>query len=435
MEIFQRTTIVEQIPQVVDCAYIQGEISQARDRILSQWQNNGRQVRSFEPEFDRVCYVTLGRFKDTNTEAYLEAKQQLDTITETNLKTTVGERLNASLSQWEYDLQEDGIYAQGTTEKAIEMYRRGRNFRRAHGKEVDFAREDAELEGFSMVDEEIANAVIVDPETGELKIDIPEGTMWASFTHRGKVEEGSIYSHNFYDILTLKVRDGKYYIESRRYASALTPEDSIKKITQIDPEQFEDAQPTAEYLLAHPVKFSPQNGAFENADELHAYLHKNIDKTLTTDQYEFVLKRIKPQIKDYLDGLTQNPYDSLVQLANLRGILNVADATADMLVGDSGGSSIPTHMKALTPYEVTQFKRAEVKAVATGCGFSGDYGSGGENPQSAFSLTEFSKFGEKILCCTCPFCKQEVEAVISGGRIKCPNCRESASYSEPSEGL
>jgi hypothetical protein len=35
----------------------------------------------------------------------------------------------------------------------------------------------------------------------------------------------------------------------------------------------------------------------------------------------------------------------------------------------------------------------------------------------------------KILRCTCPFCKAQVSAVISGGRIHCPNCGASATYS------
>ncbi len=431
MERFQRSALVEQVPPAVDCAYIQGEISQARDRLLSQWQNNGRQVRSFEPEFDRVCYVTLGRFKDSNPEAYFEAKKQLDSITETNLKTTVGERLNASLSQWEYDIKEDGIYAQGTTEKAIEMYRRGRNFRRIHGKGVDFAREEAELDGFSSIDDEFIDGT-----------QVPEGTMWISFSPRGDVQGGSIYSHNFYDILTVKKRDGKHYIESRRYASALTPEESIKKITQLDPEQFEDAQPTAEYLLANPIKLSAQNGMFENADELHSYLHKNIDKVITADQFEFVLQRIKPAISEYLKGLNDNPNDSLGQLEKLRGVLNSADATVDMLAGKSGGGMVVEEMRPLTAYELVAYRQSEVKPVQAGCGFSGDYGGGIlDSSQSVFSVAEFGADQKKAEddpnLCKCGgerphfHCPGKIEdeecnrKIIVGQGIKsCPSCGE-----------
>lgn len=41
---------------------------------------------------------------------------------------------------------------------------------------------------------------------------------------------------------------------------------------------------------------------------------------------------------------------------------------------------------------------------------------------------------KKILCCTCPFCGREVEAQISGGKIKCPECRASADWSETAGG-
>ncbi len=35
--------------------------------------------------------------------------------------------------------------------------------------------------------------------------------------------------------------------------------------------------------------------------------------------------------------------------------------------------------------------------------------------------------GEK-LCCTCPFCKQQVEAIIFLGQIHCPKCKKSAPW-------
>lgn len=44
-----------------------------------------------------------------------------------------------------------------------------------------------------------------------------------------------------------------------------------------------------------------------------------------------------------------------------------------------------------------------------------------------------SGFGEKrILCCKCPFCGEEVEAVIADGKITCPNpdCKKSVPYKE-----
>lgn len=58
--------------------------------------------------------------------------------------------------------------------------------------------------------------------------------------------------------------------------------------------------------------------------------------------------------------------------------------------------------------------------------------AGGEDSvTSVESITERSAFtSSEILCCTCPFCNKEVEAVISGGRITCPKCNESAPWNK-----
>lgn len=44
------------------------------------------------------------------------------------------------------------------------------------------------------------------------------------------------------------------------------------------------------------------------------------------------------------------------------------------------------------------------------------------------SLTPRDGTLDKTLCCTCPFCGEQVEATISGGRISCPECNNSAPY-------
>ncbi len=37
---------------------------------------------------------------------------------------------------------------------------------------------------------------------------------------------------------------------------------------------------------------------------------------------------------------------------------------------------------------------------------------------------------EETLCCTCPYCGKQVEAIIAGGTITCPDCKTSVSYSK-----
>lgn len=51
----------------------------------------------------------------------------------------------------------------------------------------------------------------------------------------------------------------------------------------------------------------------------------------------------------------------------------------------------------------------------------------GEHEGSCPTGTAFSVlFGAKILCCTCPYCLNQVEALILEGVIYCPHCKRSA---------
>lgn len=83
---------------------------------------------------------------------------------------------------------------------------------------------------------------------------------------------------------------------------------------------------------------------------------------------------------------------------------------------------------------------SEMKELA-GCagGGGGSIGRGGRGIIDSAGIARAIKFYEgdkKILCCTCPFCKTKVEAVIEGGRISCPNpeCGKSAPYEEQTTG-
>lgn len=51
-----------------------------------------------------------------------------------------------------------------------------------------------------------------------------------------------------------------------------------------------------------------------------------------------------------------------------------------------------------------------------------------KSPFSVFSENGLTQSGEITLECTCPFCQTRVTAIISEGRIYCPNCGKSASY-------
>jgi hypothetical protein len=52
----------------------------------------------------------------------------------------------------------------------------------------------------------------------------------------------------------------------------------------------------------------------------------------------------------------------------------------------------------------------------------------GSNPRSCPTLFEIFSGEKKILCCTCPFCGQRVEAEIHNGKIHCPNCQKAVDW-------
>lgn len=66
-------------------------------------------------------------------------------------------------------------------------------------------------------------------------------------------------------------------------------------------------------------------------------------------------------------------------------------------------------------------------------GCAGGGGRGVMDSAGTARAISFYEGDKKILCCKCPFCKQEVEAVIAGGKITCPSCDASAPYTPPEE--
>ena len=81
-----------------------------------------------------------------------------------------------------------------------------------------------------------------------------------------------------------------------------------------------------------------------------------------------------------------------------------------------------------TIQEVEILGRQPVRQAMIGCGSSGGFNVDANSPFSVKDKDNKNAGDKKILCCTCPFCKEQVEAEIGGGRITCPNCKKSASW-------
>jgi len=104
--------------------------------------------------------------------------------------------------------------------------------------------------------------------------------------------------------------------------------------------------------------------------------------------------------------------------------------------------SIPGR-RTLDPRLIFQQNRSSeaVRLAVTFCGPSGGISSAqdnGLNPSgqetgiNAWSFTAKNRKNtaveNKILCCKCPFCERTVDAKIEGGRLHCPDCKNSVPY-------
>ncbi len=91
----------------------------------------------------------------------------------------------------------------------------------------------------------------------------PVGSKILSISPKG--DEDSKYQHNFYDIFTLKERDGEKYVELSRYSSALSTRDYAKRLG-FDPNN----PPKAADFLADPIEI---RNVFITPEEIHKDLH------------------------------------------------------------------------------------------------------------------------------------------------------------------
>lgn len=212
------------------------------------------------------------------------------------LETHLRERFNVLVSIVEYGIRDGHLIRQGTEEPFVESIKRGRDIiQKLSPNRLDVDRENAEVVGFQKID-----SFLSDPET-------PINSKMLSISPKG--EEGSKYQHNFYDIFTLKERNGQKYVEMSRYSSALTRTDYANRLG-LDPNN----PPQAKDFLADPIK----GGTHITPEEIHKKLH--IDHNYM-DPSEF------------MDGIWTSPlvqtfvkrYQLNRDARSFNGILNAAD--------------------------------------------------------------------------------------------------------------
>lgn len=309
-------------------------------------------VIAYEPQFDQRVGLKA---------SYLS--RQIDTF--------LGERLNVLLSKNKYEIKDSLMYGEDMEEPFIDVIKRGVDYRRkVEGEErVDKKREEAEVEGFLEIQEILCN-----PNT-------QIGTMMLSVSPQGSKE--SLYQHNFYDIFTLKEAEGKRFIEARRYSSALDFDEYKDKLKPLSFVENILNDNDADFL-SNPIKIN--DVFFENADQIHSYLHKN-HKFIELEEFERIIKTCELLKQRYIRTKDPQILDAIMNKADEAAGLVRFKRSAELRIND----------------EADFYGKQQVRTVAAGCGSSGSVS--GDQKSSPFSVSDFGMsddLGDREFAC--PVC-------------------------------
>ena len=353
-------------------------------------------------------------FGITSIEDYRFRREALISYNTDQMITNLGERFNVVLSTYQYEIRNGQLWGKDMNEPFINSLVRGRDYRREHGSPVDFRREDAELIGFEKV-----QRAMTDENT-------PEGTVMLSISPPGL--EGSTYKNRFMDIHTKKIDDrGRIFVESQRVSSGLSLDETKEKVSAFADIKIDDSD-TAASFLEQPILI----GKGLTPEDIKFYFYREHDY-MDEKTFDVVKKSVAHLTTEYAESLVKNPLDRDYHRLLFNAILNKADEVAEQIKKE-GLEAVEKVIPLPTIYHIRQeiqnYGYKEVKEIMAGCGLSGGYDLTDEQGDSPNSVSEFDPKKDKILCCTCPFCKEKVEAKIAKGKIECPNCKKSAKWSD-----
>ena len=381
------------------------KIVNARDVFLAKEHGKQKKMVAYELEQDALLYRVLAKEQGEST--YEAAKESLAAYTKMQLETHLGERLNVGISEFTYRIVDGELRTEDTDESALEMIKRGRDYRRQHGKPIDWDREQAEVPGFSR-----SQAKLTDKNT-------PIGDMMLFVSPPGDKSKGSIYGQNFYDVFQ-KMRDGTVVVQ--RYTSGLTPEESQARLSTLDPRYNRSSVSTAAEFLANPVHIS-ERADFHTPEDVHAFMHK--DHThMSKGKFAVIIQACQPIIQQYTESLQANPDDKAQQEKLYRALLNYADKVADALqdVSEDRIKAFSSPAGGVRPWlppkiDVSALAQQRVRVVSTGCGDSGD-----NNP---YSVAEFSdNLGSREF--DCPTCHLKNIRPQNALVANCQHCGSSS---------
>lgn len=352
-----------------------------------EYHPSSKKIVQYELAFDQQKAQELHQVKLYEPERYAEEREAFEGFIMMQLLTALGERYNRGISEFSYRIKDGKLVGEHSDEPFEDVLIRGRDYRKEHGDPLDHPRETAEVIGFQKMQE-----VMTSEQT-------PSGTVMLTISPPGG--EGSIYKHNFYDGYR-KNDDGS--IQAIRFSSALTPEETIMRLREIDPQIKTPQDSSAVTLLSNPILLDKKL----TLDEIHQRLHKDHD-ILREDEWEKVKEVGEILGTSYIATWIHNPDNDQRPKEIFNALLNQADDVVDALKNSTYDQKFGIKRgRQLSEDEFYTLAYRPVRVVDTGCGLSGGSEMGGGLMGSSSALGAFgvSAFGAEVnmegLCGSCP---------------------------------
>lgn len=365
---------------------------QSRAENISEWSDySDRKVVQYELDFDREQARAL--MESRGDENFEQRVGEFSSFIEMQMVTALGERFNRGLSRYYYKNREGVLYGEHCDEPFLDTLERGRAYREKFGNREDQAREAAEVTGFQKIQN-----VLGSTETAA-------GTIVISVSPPGG--DNSIYKHNFYDGFCKNSDDT---IEVIRFSNALSAEETISRLRELDstidtPDEFTDVA-----LLSTPIILKPDTAKGLTLEQIHAHLHES-HEVMSEEDFAEVQKFCAFLIASYIKALIEDPEDTLRHAWLFNAILNKADEVADSLKENRAGLRLIKRADQMSESEVYYLGHQEVRQVDTGCGLSGGVEFDQlSQPGTALGVFSVASFGMEqdnhgSLTFDCPHCK------------------------------
>jgi len=385
---------------------------------------------TYDPQFDVDAYRGLHHLRFSEPDEYTKRLEGLRGTTEFNLVTMLGERLNAAVSRRVDLIDEDGIMRDSNQGKPLlEWYERGRQARLEQGSSAhDQLREQAEVIGQQKIQDAMSQA--------------PVGTLMFFASRPGNEhlpkgipqEEKSIYGHNFID---MQYKQSENEIVVLRAMSGLTMQETIENITLLKPDYELSDNPDDIELLQNPVEIRPGESFVRSLEELQQFLYRDLDNSLSEEEFEIVKEECMPYIRRYLMIVenTNHVTDLLKRAYN--AVVNKADEVVGAI--DNGTYFFKQQEDSIASLtQMAILGSQPVRAVSTGCGFSGGFAVGSGN-NSPFGVVDFSNKSQDesdskgSLFFPCPSCRHINKRPREGFVEFCQKCSTSVRCDEPTE--